>query len=59
MRNNLHNISDERAMTLFWWWSIDSVNRCKGTWRDTLTPEERALVEKWDAGITEEVEKGN
>lgn len=43
------NISDERAMTLFWWWGIDNINYCKGTWRNTLAPEEQAFVERLDA----------
>ena len=53
-------ISDERVMTLFWWWSIET-SFCypKLHWRDDLTQEERMLLEKWDADITEEVEKGN
>ena len=48
--NRYPTIGDERAMSLFWCWSIDIANGYKGkTWRDTLTPDERALVETWDA----------
>lgn len=57
--NDSQAFSDERTMTLFWWWSIDQVNGFQSAWRDNLTPEEQALVEKWDADISEEVEKGN
>lgn len=43
------NISDERALTLFWWWSLDATFKYpKRGWMDDLTPEEKAFIEKLD-----------
>ena len=44
------NISDERALSLFWWWCIEKdFGYSNLEWRDSLTPEEQAFVAKLDA----------
>lgn len=51
------NISVKRAATLFWWWSIEKDFKYpKLGWRDNLTPEEQAYVEKLDATKQEDSE---
>ena len=50
-------ISDERAMTLFWWWSLDYTFKYpKRGWMDDLTPEEKAFIEKLDETRQKEVQ---
>ena len=46
------NISDERAITLFWWWCIEKdFGYPKLGWRDNLPPEEQEFVMNLDATI--------
>jgi len=58
MKNISHNISNERSMTLFWWWSIDKFShRENGSWRNNLTPEELSFIEDLDAHFQNENNK--